>query len=127
MTWITGMLAATTSRIESGWVLRAGQTISPGDALFLHQPDRLRLADRALSRVGDERDVTCRLQHALASHRQFGKERVGEVVDDQANDVRARPAQIGSAAVVDVTQRAGGFCHPAAGLGPDQTASLQGQ
>ena len=82
-----------------------------GDALLHQRLQHLVLAHRILGGVGDERHDAGRLEDALDADRQLRIEGVGQVVDDHADDVGLRLAQIGGAAIVDVADIVDGLAH----------------
>jgi hypothetical protein len=92
----------------------------PGDALFHQRLQDFFLAHRIFRRVGDEGHDAGRLEDALHADRQFGEKRVGEIVDDHADNVGVRLAQIGSAAVVDIADILDRLANLDRGFRPDQ-------
>ena len=102
-----------------------GRDDEAGDALFHKRFQNLFLAYRVLRRVGDEGHDSGRLEDTLHADRQFGEERIGEVVDDHADDIGMGLAQIGGAAVVDVADILDRLAHLDRGLRPDQPAALE--
>ena len=95
---------------------RAGETISPATPCSSIEVSTSFLAHRIFGGVGDERHDAGRLEDPLDADREFGEEGVGEVVDDHADDVGLRLAQIGGAAVVDVAEILDRLAHLAGGL-----------
>ena len=104
-----------------------GRDDEAGNALLHHRLQHLLLADRIFGGVGDEGNDTGRLEDALHADGELGEEGVRQVVDDHADDVGMRLAQIGGAAVVDIADildRLADFCRR---LGADQAAALEDQ
>ena len=72
--------------------------------------------------VGQDEGMLAAVQLAFDRLEDFAVERVHDVVHDDADDARARGAQAGGAAIVDIAEGAGLFLDPVAGGGRHQRA-----
>ena len=77
--------------------------------------------------VGQDEGLPAAVELAFDRAQDFGEERVHDVVHDDADDARARGAQAGGAAVVDIADGAGMFLDAVARAVGDQRAVAQGQ
>ena len=102
-----------------------GRDDQAGDALLHQRFQHFLLPHRVFGGVGDEGNDAGRLEHALDADRHFGEERVGQVVDDHADDVGMGLAQIGGAAVVDVADVLDRLAHPDHRFGANKPAALK--
>ena len=79
----------------------------------------------ALGGVGHEGDVAGHLQRGSRRRSRTPRRRVQEIVEDEADDVRLRVAQVGSAAVVDIAELVACLLDMLARLGLDAAAAGQ--
>src|SRR6185312_8123814 len=66
-----------------------------------------------------------RLEDTLDADSHLGEKRVGQIVDDHADDVGMRLAQIGGTPVVDIADVIDRLAHLARRFRPDQPATLK--
>lgn len=98
-----------------------------GDILLHQRFQHLFLAHRIFGRVGDERHDARRLENAFHADRELREEGIGQIVDDHADDVGMSLAQVGGAAVVDITDILDRLADPVRRFRPDQPAALKHQ
>ena len=77
--------------------------------------------------VGQDEGLAAAVEFAFDRAQDLGEERVHDVVDDDADDARARGAQAGGAAVVDVADGAGMILDAVARRVGDQRTVAQRQ
>lgn len=76
----------------------------PRHPVLAHRSDDLALAVELLARIREELHETGRLHDLIDADREFRKEAVREIVDDDADDLRSRLAQIGGAAIIHIAE-----------------------
>ena len=77
--------------------------------------------------MSQELHVARRLDHHIHTDSKLGKETVGEIIDDDADDLRLRLPQVGGAAIIDIAKIADQRIDLFAGFFIDERATLQDQ
>lgn len=99
----------------------------PGNAVFAHRGHHFALPLDLFTRVGEKLNEAGRLHDGIDADRQFRKEAVGQIVDDDADDLGLRLAKIGGAAVIDIAEIADGGIYLGARRLVDQRTALENE